>query len=99
MTWAPISPWRPIAGAGQNLTVGAASVSTTAFDASVQAVLISVIGANCHVSIGTAPSATATDMMVKVSDPPFLMRIAPGEKVAAIQDTGAATLNVIPVTH
>jgi hypothetical protein len=100
MTWAPISPWRPVSGTGQNLTIGSASVASTTFDSTVQAVLVSAIGGNCHVAVGTAPVAVGTDMLVKASDPPFLIRISPGEKIAAIQDqSSTGTLNLIPMTH
>lgn len=100
--WMPISPWRPIAGAGQNLTIGAASVQSTAFDPNsdgYQAVYVSATG-NCHIAIGDAPTATATDLLVKSSDPPLLVRIAKGEKIAVIQDGAATgTLNIVPATH
>jgi hypothetical protein len=102
MAWSPISIWRPISGAGQNLTLGGSSVASTAFDPNAdgyQAVLVSATG-NCHIAVGTNPTATATDMLVKSSDPPFVLRIAPGEKIAVIQDGAATgTLNLIPATH
>ncbi|CAM2142680.1 DUF5666 domain-containing protein [Pararobbsia alpina] len=100
MAWTPISPWRPLAGKGQNLTIGAASVASTAFGDGVQAVQISAIGGNCHVAVGMTPVAVATDMLVKASDPPLVIRIAPGEEIAVIQDqSSTGTLNVIEVTH
>ncbi len=103
MGWTTISPWRPIAGTGQNITIGASSVSSTAFDASgenAQAIQISAIGGNCHVAQGIAPTAAATDMLVKASDPPLILRIAPGEKLAVIQDgASTGTLNIIELTH
>jgi hypothetical protein len=50
---------------------------------------------NCHVNIGTAPVATATDMLVKASDPPWVVKVAPGEKIAVIQDgASTGTLNI-----
>lgn len=103
MGWMTISPWRPISGTGQNLTIGASSVPSTAFDASgegSQAIQISAIGGNCHVCVGTAPTAVATDMLVKATDPPLILRIAPGEKLACIQDAASTgTLNIIELTH
>lgn len=100
MAWMPVSPWRPLAGKGQNITIGASATNSTAFAENVQAVQISAIGGNCHVAIGPNPTAIATDMLVKSSDPPLVVRIAPGEKVSVIQDqSSTGTLNVIEVTH
>jgi hypothetical protein len=100
MGWLPVSPWRPLAGKGQNLTIGAASVASTAFGDSVQAVQISAIGGNCHVAVSTAPTAVTTDMLVKATDPPLIVRIAPGEEIACIQDgSSTGTLNIIEITH
>jgi hypothetical protein len=100
MGWTPIAPWRPIAGAGQNLTIGAASVATTAIANNAQAVQLSAIGGNCHVAIDKTPTALATDMLIKASDPPLVVRIGTGDEIACIQDASSTgTLNVIPVTH
>ncbi|MEM5294240.1 hypothetical protein VSR82_07840 [Burkholderia sp. JPY481] len=103
MKWLLIGPWRPMAGTGQNVTIGASSTQSTAFDANnegSQAIQISAIGGNCHVAIGMNPTAAATDMLVKASDPPLMIRIAPGEKLAAIQDgSSTGTLNIIEMTH
>lgn len=98
--WVPISPWRPIAGSGQNIVIGASSVqATNAVGDNAQAIQISSTG-NCHVAIGTNPTATSSDMLVKASDPPLVIRVTPGEKIAAIQD-GASTgnLNIVEMTH
>jgi len=101
MAWYPIAPWRPVSGSGQNVTFTGTSAQSTAFDPNsdgYQAVQISAT-ANCHVAIGTNPTAVATDMLIKASDPPYIVRIAPNEKIAVIQDTAGGTLNIIPVTH
>lgn len=99
MGWTAIAPWRPVAGSGQNLTIGAASVASSAItDTATKAVQLSAIGGNCHVSIDVA--ATATDMLIKASDPPYMMRIAVGEKVTCIQDgSSTGTLNIVEITH
>lgn len=98
--WIRISPWRPLAGKGQNLTIGAASVASTAFGDNVQAVQISAIGGNCHVAVAVAPTAVGTDMLVKATDPPMIIRIASGEEIACIQDgASTGTLNIIELTH
>lgn len=98
--WVPISPVKPIAGTGQNLTVGASSAASTAFGSATFAVYVSTTG-NCHLRVGTgAVTAVATDMLVKASDPPLLLKVAPGEKIAVIQDgASTGTCNVIEVTH
>lgn len=103
MKWLLIGPWRPMAGTGQNVTIGASSVQSSAFDPNnegSQAVQISAVGGNCHVSLGMNPTATAKDMLVKSSDPPLMIRIAPGEMLAVIQDgSSTGTLNIIEMTH
>ena len=99
MPWTVVSPPRPIAGSGQNLAIGAASVASAAFGAGVQMIMVSAMG-NCHIALGNAPVATATDLLVKATDPPLLLTIAAGQKLAVIQD-GAATgnLNIVQATH
>lgn len=95
-----VSPvFRPIPGKGQNVTVGASSTQSTAFGAQTYAVQISSTG-SCHIEVGTAPTATATSMLVKSTDPPMQIRVAPGEKIAVIQD-GASTgnCNIAELTH
>jgi hypothetical protein len=100
MGWMPISPWRPLAGKGQNLAIGASSVASTAFGDNVQAVQISAIGGNCHVAVGRSPTAASTDMLVKATDPPLVIRVEPGEEIACIQDASSTgTLNVIEISH
>ena len=105
MGWTTISPWRPLAGKGQGITISNASLSSTAFGDNVQAIQISAIGGDCHVAIapfvtGTSPTATATDMLVKATDPPLVIRVAPGEAIAVIQNgTSTGTLYVAEMTH
>lgn len=99
MSWTVISPPRPIAGAGQNLAIGSASVASTAFLNGVQMILVSATG-NCHIAIGAAPTAVATDLLLKATDPPLLLKVAPGDKIAVIQDgTATGNLNVVQATH
>lgn len=103
MKWLLIGPWRPMAGTGQNVAIGASSTQSSAFDPNnegSQAVQISAIGGNCHVALGMNPTATSKDMLVKASDPPLMIRISPGEMLAVIQDgASTGTLNVIEMTH
>jgi hypothetical protein len=96
--WTPISPWRPLAGKGQNITLGS-STQSTAFADNVQAVQISATG-NCHIAVGSNPTATQTDMLVKATDPPIVVRIYPGEIIAVVQDgSSTGTCNLVEVTH
>jgi len=97
--WSPISPGRPIPGTGQNIVIGAASVQSTALGTNTQMVQISATG-SCHVEIGPNPTATSASMLVKNTDPPLVIRVGAGEKLAAIQD-GASTgnLNIVEWTH
>lgn len=91
--------FRPVPGTGQTLALGAASVASTALPANSFWARISATG-NCHVAIGQAPVATANDMLVKATDPPVVLRVQPGEKIAVIQDAAATgNLNIIAVTH
>lgn len=99
MGWTVIAPWRPLAGKGQNLTTGAASVASAAFGENVQAIRISALTSNCHVAVGAAPVAVATDMLVKASDPPLVILVSAGEKLAVVQDTATGTLNITELTH
>jgi hypothetical protein len=99
MSWTPIAPWRPVPGSGQNISFNGTSQASNAItDPATRAVQLSAIGGNCHVSINAA--ATATDMLIKASDPPYVMRIAKGETVTCIQDqSSTGTLNLIEVSH
>jgi hypothetical protein len=39
-------------------------------------------------------------MLIKASDPPIMLKVAPGEKIAVIQDgASTGTCNIIEVTH
>jgi hypothetical protein len=97
--WVPLSPARPQVGIpGQNLTIGASSVQSAAVNAQTYMVRLSSTG-NCHVAIGMNPTASATDMLVKATDSPWLVKVAPGEKIAVIQDgASTGTLNIVEQT-
>jgi hypothetical protein len=94
-----INPRRHIAGTGQNLTIGAASVASTAVGSQTYAIRVTATG-NCHISIGQAPTATATNALIKATDVPEIIACSPGDKVAVIQDAASTgTLNIIEMTH
>ena len=98
-SYTKIAEWRLKPGTGQNLTLGAASVSSTVLGTGTYWVQVSATG-NCHIRIGAAPTAVATDTLVKSSDPPRIYSCQPGDKVAVIQDgTSTGTLNICEVTH
>ncbi len=88
-------------GAGQNLTIGASAVQSTAAPTGVYAVRLTATG-NCHVSINSAAAASvaATDALLKSTDIPQLFAISPTEKVSVIQDAASTgTLNVVWLTQ
>ena len=93
-----VAPWRQRDTiAGQNLTLGAASVASTAVNSQTFAVQLSATG-NCHVAFGRA--AVAADMLIKATDPPIVLSIGPGQTVNVIQDgTATGTLNIVELTH
>lgn len=98
MGWTTVSPWRQ-SGAGQNLTIGSTKAASTAMPSNTFAAQLSATG-NCHVSIGPNAAAAATDMLIKATDPPLVVKVAPGDVVSVIQDgSSTGTLNVIAVTH
>lgn len=92
------SAYRYVAGTGQTLAIGASSVASAAFGANTQFIRITASG-NCHVVTGTAPTATANDMLLKSTDPSQVIKVNGGDKIAVIQD-GASTgsLNVVEVS-
>jgi len=95
----PLAYLRPIAGTGQTLALGAASVPSAAFAVSTEWVQISSLG-NCHVEVGVAPVATANSMLVKATDDPLVIRVTNGEQIAVIQDgTSTGNLNVVEMTY
>lgn len=99
MGWMPLSPPRAIPGTGQNLTVGAASVSSTAVGSETHMVRLSAT-TNCHVRTGNGTvTAVATDMLVKTTDGPLIIGIGPGDKIAVIEDSAAGTLNIVEMTY
>lgn len=97
-----IALWRPKVGAGQSkaFTSGAAASFTNAIGANTFAVAISVITANCLVSItATGAAATATsDFLIKSSDPPVIFACAPGDHVS-VWGLGAGTAYLAEMTH
>lgn len=81
-------------GTSQTITTGAASALLTNAFGPYTTVVRLVATAACHVKIGN-PTATAT-----ASDPylpantPWFIEVAPGQKIAAIQNAAAGVLHV-----
>lgn len=103
MGWNPVSPWKVIQGTGQSLSVSNATASsfTNAVGSSTQAILLSVITANCLVTITHAASSAATattDVLIKYTDPPMILGCNPGDKVSAY-GLAACTLYLAELTH
>lgn len=91
MAWDKGHAWR--LGAAQQIAIGASSTQNgIAFGNQTHALLLSATG-NCHIAIGTNPTATSTSTLLKSSDFQFHCKISPGEKIAVIQD-GASTGNL-----
>ena len=88
--------YRPITT--QTVAVGTASAAiTNPVGAQIRRVrLISTTA--CHVAIGSAPTATATDMYLAAGREEYFS-IHPGEKVAVIQDAAAGTLYVTEMSR
>lgn len=89
--------WRFIAGSGQKIATGAASVDSAAVGGSTYAVLLSCT-ADCHIEIGVAPVATANSPMLKALHPGLVIGISPGEKVAVLEDAAAGSLSMVEMT-
>jgi hypothetical protein len=100
MGWSTLSPWKPVEGTGQNVTIGSASVqATNAFGDYTLAVQVSATG-DCHIAFGPNPTALATSTLVKSTDGPMQYNVAPGDKIAVIRDaSGSGTLNVVELSH
>lgn len=91
----PAVPFR--LGPAQVVAIGAASAKSTAFSSETYAIRV-VADGKCHIRVGTDSvpgplAAVATDALVSANSQPEYIRVAPGEKLAVIQD-GASTGNV-----
>lgn len=79
-------------GATQNVAIGAGSLQSTAFGTNTT--LIRIVGtAACHYAIGANPTASATTSYLPANVVEYI-GVAPGQKIAVIQDVGAGTFNI-----
>jgi hypothetical protein len=79
-------------GATQKLDFGAASVATAAVGGGVVRL---VATADCHIALGSTPTADATCLFLPGNMPEYFA-CASGDQVAVIQDTTAGSLYVTP---
>ena len=81
-------------GTNQTITTGAASVLLTNPFGTYTTVVRLCATAACHVRMGN-PSATATsaDMYIPANVPVYI-EVAPGQKIAAIQNAAGGVLHV-----
>lgn len=88
-----------IAGTGQNVAIGAASVQSAAVGPQTHAVRVVATGA-CHIETGPNPTATAASALIAANTHGEYFKVSPGDKVAVIQD-GAATgnLNIVELSR
>jgi hypothetical protein len=83
----------PAPGVAQNVAIGAAHAESTA----VGSTLIRVVATSaCHVRIGAAPVAVATDGLLPAGQVEYFMCLAT-DKVSVLQDSAGGTLNVWPM--
>lgn len=97
-----IAPWRPINGTGQStaLTLSASVAVTNPVGNSSRGVMLSAEGGNCTVRIsGSGEAATATDMLIKASDPPIIVPANAGDKITGWGLVAGVTLFSIEVSH
>jgi hypothetical protein len=97
MPWTPISPWR--LGTVQKVTAGASSAQSSAVGDQTYAVMITCMTANVNIAIGPNPTASASTWLVKTTDQPLVLKCAPGDKVAYIQNSSGGVLYIAEVSH
>lgn len=100
--WLATAPWKPIEGKGQSLalTNGASAKFTNAVGANTHCVMLSASGGNCTVRIsGAGDAATATDFLIKATDPPVPLGCAEGDSITAWGLSAGVTLYLSEMTH
>jgi hypothetical protein len=78
-------------------TSGSSAALSTAVVEGVDAVYLTATE-NCYVAWGASPTATTSDMYL-AKDWPYCMKIAVGEKLAALQVSTGGTLYVTEVSE
>jgi hypothetical protein len=75
------------------ITTGAGSASTAPFGEQTRQIRVAVIGNACYIAIGETPTATSNSPMLPVNTVDYFT-VTPGQKLAALQNTGAGTLSI-----
>lgn len=82
-----------------NVAVGAASAQTQVFGPHIDVIRV-VSTTNCWINIGTNPTAAnADDNLYLPANVIEYFRVAPGQRLAVIQDSAAGTINVSEMTR
>lgn len=96
MTIAVDTVWRPIVEQTK-ITTSASSQQSAAFSAQTYCVRLGVasstIANGVHYSVGTNPTATANSPLIPADWVEFI-RVAPGEKIALLQEAGALVVTI-----
>lgn len=87
-----IGTGRILVGLSQDVAIGAASASSTAFSSETYKVRVKVTS-DCRVRIDKTPTAISTDTYMSAGDTEWFT-CSPGEKIACIQVSAAGTMNV-----
>lgn len=89
-------------GVNQSVTTTTTtSTNSTGFGAATTQILVSVDG-NTYIDVGENPNAgTAgqTGFLVKATDPPLRLSVAPGEKLAARGASAATHVSIVELTN
>ena len=90
--------WRPIEGNDQKLAfTGTAAKCANAFGAQTYAIYVTATQ-NVHILIGTNPTATTSNYLLKSTDYSLLLGVNPGEYISAIQDSAGGNLFIMELT-
>jgi hypothetical protein len=84
-------PYRMLTTQLASYTASSAQTSN-AFDAGVQVIRV-ISTTNCHIRIGTNPTAVSTDPLLIAATPEYFL-VAPGEKLAAIRSASDGSVFV-----
>lgn len=80
-------------GVNQTITTGAASAAVTNPFGAYTSVVRLCATAACHIKVAATPTATTSDPYLPANVDWFI-EVAPGQKVAAIQNAAAGVLHV-----
>lgn len=91
-------PARIQEGVNQSVTTTTTtSTDSTAFGANTTQILVNADG-NTYIDVGTAPNAGTsgqTGFLIKATDPPLRLSVAPGEKLAGRGVSAATHVSIV----